>query len=221
MQGWEGSGLLTFCPPAVTQAHGGRNVFGKAIVLDDQSSFPRFLSLWFHRHKPKRHRHGAVVFEVFANSGNRGPSQKASVDAGTFLNRIKSRKEFLLKPKGKSLCLTHVYIVQQYMKMSNKMLASLSTMCDNANMLAAKATPELVLRAKRAAKRSSLNVSSLVRHGVIRVCSEIERDGFLTIRAEEPCSSYTTTAPAPFKGKSRSRAPTSPAPDGKKRRAAK
>jgi hypothetical protein len=81
------------------------------------------------------------------------------------------------------------------MKKSNKTLAPLSTMSHIANMLAAKATPELVQRAKRAAKRSSLNVSSLVRHGVIRVCAEIERDGFLTIRAEESEATYSVESP--------------------------
>ena len=80
------------------------------------------------------------------------------------------------------------------MKKSNKSLAPVSAMSHIAHMLAAKATPELVQRVKRAAKRSSLNVSSLVRHGVIRVCAEIERDGFLTIRAQEPEAIYCVDA---------------------------
>jgi hypothetical protein len=66
-------------------------------------------------------------------------------------------------------------------------------MFNNANMLSAKASPQLVRRVKQAAKLSSLNVSSLVRHGVIRLCEEIERDGFLTIRAEESAASYSVT----------------------------
>jgi hypothetical protein len=87
------------------------------------------------------------------------------------------------------------------MKKSNKSLALVSAMSNIAHMLTAKATPELVQRVKRAAKRSSLNVSSLVRHGVIRVCAEIERDGFLTIRAQEPEATYSVDSPkAPAPG---------------------
>ena len=161
---------------------------------DEPSSVPRSLPLGLHRHKPKGHRHRAVLFEVVADGGNRGAGEEAAVDASSFLNSIKSCKELFIKPKGKGFSLTHVHIVMQNMKKSNKSLARTSAMYNIANMLTAKATPELVQRAKRAAKRSSLNVSSLVRHGVMRVCSEIERDGFLTIRAQEPEATYSVNA---------------------------
>ena len=57
-------------------------------------------------------------------------------------------------------------------------------MFNNANMLTAKAPPELLRRARKAAAVSNINLSSLIRHAVIRLCSEIERDGFLTIQMQ-------------------------------------
>jgi hypothetical protein len=82
------------------------------------------------------------------------------------------------------------------MKLANKSHSRACARCHNANLLSAKASPQLVRRVKQAAKLSSLNVSSLVRHGVIRLCEEIERDGFLTIRVQESAASYSMTESA-------------------------
>ncbi len=76
--GKEGSGFLIVCPPGVTQADGGRSVFEKARMADEPINRPRFLSPGLHRHEPEGHRHGAVLFEVLTDGGNRGAGEEAT-----------------------------------------------------------------------------------------------------------------------------------------------